>query len=114
MGGEWQIKFPGKRKSRHSFPVSVHDFLLQRAQPEQDATGSWIVGIDQTRVDIEARVDDDFLSGYGLNSGHALVVGADIALVLYGESTRKNLITHQFAGGAIGNTLCNQGVLAEE
>ncbi|KGT94941.1 guanosine kinase [Erwinia typographi] len=108
------MKFPGKRKSKHYFPVSARDPLLQQAQPEQEAMGSWIVGIDQTLVDIEAKVDDEFVARYGLSSGHSLVIADDVAEALYNELTRENLITHQFAGGTIGNTLHNYSVLADD
>lgn len=108
------MKFPGKRKSKHYFPVSARDPLLQIAQPEQEVSGSWIVGIDQTLVDIEANVDDDFVARYGLSSGHSLVIADDVAEALYAELTRESLITHQFAGGTIGNTLHNYSVLADD
>jgi inosine kinase len=108
------MKFPGKRKSKHYFPVSARDPLLQIAQPEQEVSGSWIVGIDQTLVDIEANVDDDFVARYGLSSGHSLVIADDVAEALYAELARENLITHQFAGGTIGNTLHNYSVLADD
>ncbi len=65
------MKFPGKRKSKHYFPVSARDPLLQSVLSEQE-NGSWVVGIDQTMVDIEAKVDDDFLARYGLSAGHSL------------------------------------------
>ncbi|MBK0032144.1 inosine/guanosine kinase [Erwinia sp. S43] len=108
------MKFPGKRKSKHYFPVSARDPLLQVAQPENEAANSWIVGIDQILVDIEAKVDDDFVRRYGLSVGHSLVIEDDVAQALYEELMRDNLITHQFAGGTIGNTLHNYSVLADD
>ena len=80
------MKFPGKRKSKHYFPVSARDPLLQATQQEQEE-GSWVVGIDQTLVDIEAKVDDGFLQRYGLSAGHSLVIDdvlADDRSVLLG------------------------------
>ncbi|MCK8290488.1 inosine/guanosine kinase [Erwinia amylovora] len=108
------MKFPGQRKSKHYFPVSARDPLLQSAQPENEAARSWIVGIDQILVDIEAKVDDEFFSRYGLSIGHSLVIADDVAEALYGELQRNNLIRHQFAGGTIGNTLHNYSVLADD
>lgn len=108
------MKFPGKRKSKHYFPVSARDPLIQQAQPDSEVTGSWIVGIDQTLVDIEAKVDDDFLARFGLSAGHSLVIDDDVAEALYAELNREALITHQFAGGTIGNTLHNYSVLADD
>ncbi|MDZ7279182.1 inosine/guanosine kinase [Pantoea eucrina] len=107
------MKFPGKRKSKHYFPVNARDPLLLAAQLEQEE-GSWVVGIDQTLVDIEAKVDDDFLQRYGLSAGHSLVIDDATAEALYSELMRDALITHQFAGGTIGNTLHNYSVLADD
>lgn len=107
------MKFPGKRKSKHYFPVSARDPLLQSVLSEQE-NGSWVVGIDQTLVDIEAKVDDDFLARYGLSAGHSLVIEDGVAEALYNELMEKALISHQFAGGTIGNTLHNYSVLADD
>ncbi|ADU68311.1 inosine/guanosine kinase [Pantoea sp. At-9b] len=107
------MKFPGKRKSKHYFPVSARDPLLQ-ATPQEQEEGSWVVGIDQTLVDIEAKVDEDFLQRYGLSAGHSLVIDDATAEALYRELMRDELISHQFAGGTIGNTLHNYSVLADD
>ena len=108
------MKFPGKRKSKHYFPVNARDPLLQQIQPENESSVSWVVGIDQTLVDIEAKVDDAFVARYGLSAGHSLVIEDDVAEALYQELVRNNLITHQFAGGTIGNTMHNYSVLADD
>ncbi|QDY41257.1 inosine/guanosine kinase [Candidatus Pantoea soli] len=107
------MKFPGKRKSKHYFPVNARDPLLQATQQEQEE-GSWVVGIDQTLVDIEAKVDDDFLQRYNLSAGHSLVIDDATAEALYRELMAQQLISHQFAGGTIGNTLHNYSVLADD
>jgi inosine kinase len=107
------MKFPGKRKSKHYFPVSARDPLLQVSQQIQEE-GSWVVGIDQTLVDIEAKVDEGFLQRYGLSAGHSLVIDDATAEALYNELLRDQLISHQFAGGTIGNTLHNYSVLADD
>ena len=108
------MKFPGKRKSKHYFPVSARDPLLQQIQPENETSAARVVGIDQTLVDIEAKVDDDFVKRYGLSAGHSLVIADDVAEALYRNWCVKNLITHQFAGGTIGNTMHNYSVLADD
>ncbi len=108
------MKFPGKRISKHYFPVSARDPLLHPAQPQADIANSWIIGIDQILVDIEAKVDDDFVARYGLSLGHSLVIEDEVAEALYHELVSRNLITHQFAGGTIGNTLHNYSVLADD
>ena len=87
------MKFPGKRKSKHYFPVNARDPLLQQFQPENETSAAWVVGIDQTLVDIEAKVDDEFIERYGLSAGHSLVIEDDVAEALYQELKQKNLIT---------------------
>ncbi|WP_145483239.1 inosine/guanosine kinase [Yersinia rohdei] len=108
------MKFPGKRKSKHYFPVNARDPLLQPALTENEVSTSYIVGIDQTLVDIEAKVDEDFIQRYGLSQGHSLVIEDEVAERLYQELTANELITHEFAGGTIGNTLHNYSVLADD
>lgn len=108
------MKFPGKRKSKHYFPVSARDPLLPRAIPESEETAAWIVGIDQTLVDIEARVDKAFIERFELSVGHSLVIEDDKAEALYQALSEQQLITHQFAGGTIGNTMHNYSVLADD
>lgn len=107
------MKFPGHRKSKHYFPVSARDPLLQTAPAVAELT-SPVVGIDQTMVDIEAKVDDAFLERYGLSRGHSLVIDNQVAEALYQELRQQRLISHQFAGGTIGNTLHNYSVLADD
>lgn len=77
------MKFPGKRKSKHYFPVDARDPLLQQIQQESETSAAWVVGIDQTLVDIEAKVDDAFVARYGLSAGHSLVIEDDVAEALY-------------------------------
>jgi inosine kinase len=108
------MKFPGKRKSKHYFPVNARDPLLQQIQPDNESNVAWVVGIDQTLVDIEAKVDEAFIVRYGLSAGHSLVIEDDVAEALYQELVRNDLITHQFAGGTIGNTMHNYSVLADD
>ncbi|SUC48250.1 Inosine-guanosine kinase [Providencia stuartii] len=111
------MKFPGQRKSKHYFPVSLRDPLLQPIKERLDDgenCQSYIVGIDQTLVDIEAKVDDAFIERYQLSKGHSLVIEDDVAEALYKELTSNALITHEYAGGTIGNTLHNYSVLADD
>ena len=108
------MKFPGQRKSKHYFPVHARDPLVSQAKPEKRLTKTQVIGIDQTLVDIEACVDDEFLDRYALSKGHSLVIDDDKAEALYSELRQNNLIAHEFAGGTIGNTLHNYSVLADD
>ncbi|MBT0719099.1 inosine/guanosine kinase [Rosenbergiella epipactidis] len=107
------MKFPGKRKSKHYFPVNARDPLLISVPVEADSMG-WLVGIDQTMVDIEAKVDDDFLSRYGLTGGYSFILEDDVSEALYQELRQRDLLSHQFAGGTVGNTLHNYSMLADD
>ncbi|GAL29090.1 inosine-guanosine kinase [Vibrio variabilis] len=86
---------------------------MSQAQSAPKLYRPTIVGVGQTIVDIEARVDDDFLAKYDLSKGHSLVLEESKADALYAELVEKELITHQFPGDTIGNTLHNYSVLAD-
>lgn len=100
------MKFPGQRKSKHYFPVNARDPLVAQIQQENPLARTHLVGVGQTIVDIEARVDDDFLQRHALSKGYSLV--------LYKELKERNLISHEYPGDTIGNTLHNYSVLADD
>jgi inosine kinase len=107
------MKFPGQRKSKHYFPVGRRDPLLAADKPFTMRSPAYIVGIDQTLVDIEARVDGDFLQRFGLSKGHSMLVSDATAEAMYRELVQHQLIESQFAGGTIGNTIHNYSVLSD-
>ncbi len=108
------MKFPGQRKSKHYFPVNKRDPLISASSEAAEAKGSFVVGIDQTLVDIEAKVPDEFITRYNLSKGHSLVIDDQVAEQLYNELKDNQLVTNEFAGGTIGNTLHNYSVLADD
>nr|prf inosine-guanosine kinase [Yersinia enterocolitica] len=79
------MKFPGKRKSKHYFPVNARDPLLQPAQTENEVSTSYIVGIDQTLVDIEAKSMRVFIARYGLSLRALFGYRDEVAERLYQE-----------------------------
>ncbi len=107
------MKFPGQRKSKHYFPTHARDPLVSQIQQTPKLKRPTIIGVGQTIVDIEARVDTDFLDKYELSKGHSLVLEESKADALYAELVEKGLITHQHPGDTIGNTLHNYSVLAD-
>ncbi len=107
------MKFPGQRKSKHYFPTHSRDPLVNQIHQTPKLSRPSIIGVGQTIVDIEARVDDDFLKCYDLSKGHSLVLEEEKADALYRELAEKNLITHEYPGDTIGNTLHNYSVLAD-
>ena len=108
------MKFPGRRKYTHFFPVSARDPLLNVVGLETFTHRTHMVGIDQTLVDIEARVDDAFLERHQLSKGHSLVVPSDAAQGIYDELKRREQPLREHAGGTVGNTLHNYSVLADD
>ncbi len=108
------MKFPGQRKSKHYFPVDARDPLTNELNPVIRPKNIHITGIDQTLVDIEAKVDDDFIARHGLRKGNSMLIDDAAAHALYEELKGKALVTNEFAGGTIGNTLHNYSTLADD
>jgi inosine kinase len=108
------MRFPGRRKHTHYFPVHARDPLLNRVGLEQPTHRTHVVGIDQTLVDIDARVPEELLARHGLAKGGSLVIPNERAATLYDELLGKKLISYEFAGGTVGNTLHNYSILADD
>lgn len=106
------MRFPGRRKHKHYFPVHARDPLFQHL-PEA-AVRTHVVGIDQTLVDIDARVPDELLARYGLPRGGSTVIDDARAAALYDELLTSGLISYEFAGGTVGNTLHNYSILSDD
>ncbi len=108
------MRFPGRRKHRHYFPVHARDPLFRHAGVEGPRVRTHVVGVDQTLVDIDARVGEDLLGRYQLAKGASTVIDRDRALRLYDELLASRLIAYEFAGGTVGNTLHNYSLLADD
>lgn len=107
------MKFPGQRKSKHYFPVDRRDPLISQNVELAERGKAYVIGIDQTLVDIEAHVDRDFLARYGLSCGHSVLISDEVAEQIYDELKSNNMVVSEFAGGTIGNTMHNYSVLAD-
>ncbi len=106
------MKFPGKRKTKHYFPVNE----AKRVAFENDlfVPGSmYIVGIDQLIVDIEGHIDFLTLESFQLKKGESVVESDELVEGVYRKLKTENKIIGEFAGGAIGNTLHNFSVLSD-
>ncbi len=107
------MKFPGRRKIKHYFPVNTHNrFDMESTVFGQAST--YVCGIDQNLVDITARVDDAVLRDFGLDKGASQWLDDDRANRLYHFLSEQQLIEDQFAGGTIGNALHNYSILADD
>ncbi|RBO79574.1 inosine/guanosine kinase [Marinomonas aquiplantarum] len=107
------MKFPGRRKLKHYFPVSQPKPILPSidVQPDKD---TYIVGLDETIVDVVANVSDEFLSQFSIHKGLSNLVDTDTASAIYRELAAQGCISDHFAGGTIGNTIHNYSVLADD
>ncbi|MBK9000522.1 MAG: inosine/guanosine kinase [Myxococcales bacterium] len=108
------MRFPGRRKHKHYFPVHERDPLLHHAGLDTAEAKIHVVGIDQTLVDIDASVPDELLDRYELPKGGSTIIASDRAAELYDELFSQGQISYEFAGGTVGNTLHNYSLLADD
>lgn len=108
------MRFPGRRKHKHYFPVHERDPLLQAAGLHGVKARTHVVGVDQTLVDIDARIPEELLARYDLPKGASTVIPNDRAAALYDELLTNERINYEFAGGTVGNTLHNYSLLADD
>lgn len=106
------MKFPGKRKKKHYFPVNEKGRIS--FDQELSDEGVYIVGIDQLLVDIEAHVDDTYLERFNLGKGGSHVLSEETCETIYNDLKKRDLINGEYAGGSIGNTLHNYSVLSDD
>jgi len=106
------MKFPGRRRHKHS--VEAKDPLTNQLNSTDRLQRSYITGIDQIVVDIEAKVDQAFLDEFQLRRGMSQVIDNDITNALYDRLKLDNMIDYEFAGGTVGNTMHNYSTLADD
>lgn len=108
------MRFPGRRKHKHYFPVHERDPLLHHAGVDVPEAKVHVVGIDQTLVDIDARVTEELLARYELPKGGSTMIPGERAAQLYDELFTQKQISYEFAGGTVGNTMHNYSLLADD
>lgn len=108
------MRFPGRRKHKHYFPVHARDPLFEHAGIDLPRAKTHVVGIDQTLVDIDARIPEELLARYELPKGGSTIIASELAARLYEELLADKLISYEFAGGTVGNTLHNYSLLADD
>lgn len=106
------MKFPGRRKTKHYFPVTER--TRESFNEEFARRGTvYVLGIDQLLVDIEIPVSEEFLMQHDFTKGQSFVIDDLLAEKIYTEFKEKNLISGEYPGGAVGNTLHNFSVLSD-
>lgn len=108
------MRFPGRRKHRHYFPIDKKDPLTHKLTDTVQLEHPYVVGLDQTIVDIEANVCSSVLEQFNLKKGLSQLVDSATAESLYNYLVEHDLINVQYAGGTIGNTMHNYSVLADD
>ncbi|OFZ20975.1 MAG: inosine/guanosine kinase [Bdellovibrionales bacterium GWB1_55_8] len=107
------MRFPGKRKSKHYFPVTEKGRVPFGTDLEKSGD-VYVVGIDQLLVDVEAHVDEDFLKTSGIPKGESVLLEDRTIDEIYLRLKEEERVRGEFAGGAIGNTIHNYSVLADD
>lgn len=107
------MKFPGRRKNKHYFPVTEKE-RIDVNMNYADEDSFHVVGIDQPLVDIECEVDDAFLANYSLIKGQSQLIDTRTCDQIYSLLKEQRKIKGEFAGGTVGNTLHNFCTLSEE
>jgi len=106
------MKFPGRRNTKHYFPVE--DKIRASFDDEIFRPGnSYVVGLDQLLVDIEIPVTDEFLIEHRFQKGESFIIDDELAEKIYWDHKQRGLITGEFPGGAVGNTLHNFSILSD-
>jgi len=109
------MRFPGKRKSKHYFPVADRGLpsFPEHAANEGDSD-VYVVGIDQLLVDIEAHVGPEWLERLGVMAGQSEVLADERVEAVHAALTDAGLVVGEYAGGSVGNTMHNYAVLADD
>ena len=105
------MKFPGRRKSKHYFPVSERGRVSFQ---ESSGAQVYVVGIDQLLVDVEARVDEEMLASLGITKGQSMLIDDATVDRVYTTLKEQGKVVGEFAGGSVGNTLHNYSVIADD
>ena len=107
------MKFPGRRKNKHYFPITEKDRVNVADHFSPDESFH-VVGIDQLLVDIECQVEDSFLEQYKLVKGQSQLIDHRVCDEIYQSLKAEKKIRGEFAGGTVGNTLHNFCTLSDE
>ena len=107
------MKFPGRRNTKHYFPVENKQARSSFDDEINRPGNVYVVGIDQLLVDIEIPVDDTFLSNHGFKKGESFIIDDALAEKIYWDNKNRGVITGEFPGGAVGNTLHNFSILSD-
>jgi inosine kinase len=107
------MKFPGRRNTKHYFPVEEKK---QRSSFDDEINrpgNVYVVGIDQLLVDIEIPVSDEFLASHHFKKSESFIIDDELAERIYWNFKDQGVITGEFPGGAVGNTLHNFSILSD-
>ncbi len=77
------MRFPGKRKIKHYFPINSRGKTNCERPSFSKRGNTYITGIAQVLVDIEAHVDESLLAEYDLQKGESLLIDDQTADNLY-------------------------------
>jgi inosine kinase len=106
------MKFPGKRKNKHYFPVS--DRGREPLENDFHQKGNvYIVGITQPIVDVEIKTTTEELQRRNFEKGQSFIINDEVADEVYNLAKNEGRIQGEFPGGSIANTLHNFSTLSD-
>ena len=112
MHFEGSMKFPGRRKTKHYFPITDKG-RVSLSTNFRNLSDVYVVGIDQLLVDIEIEVSDEFLENLNFKKAESFIIEDSLCEKIYRECKENGKISGEYPGGAVGNTLHNYSVLSE-
>jgi inosine kinase len=106
------MKFPGRRKTKHYFPVGDKGRVPLDNSFQKD-NQTYITGIEQLLIDVEVNVSEEFLERFGIIKSQSKVLEEHLVKEIF-SALEPDQIVAEFAGGTIGNTLHNYSVLTDD
>ena len=89
------MKFPGRRHTKHYFPVTDKG-RTSLSVPLEERSNIYVVGIDQLLVDIEIEVSFEFLEKYEFAKGQSFIISDELCDEIYYKSREKGLIRGEY------------------
>ncbi|MBL7664650.1 MAG: inosine/guanosine kinase [Bacteriovoracaceae bacterium] len=106
------MKFPGRRKNKHYFPVSERG--REALETDFHHKGNvYITGIIQPIVDIEITTTNEFLNQMNFKKCESFLVDDTIAEKIYNDAKNENRIRGEYPGETVANTLHNFSMLSD-
>lgn len=107
------MRFPGNRIARHYFPVRRPQTRSDVVRQEME--NRWyVLGLDQVIADVEVIGAEPLMQEFGIRRGESVMLPDEVHAHLIERLRNSGCPFRMLAGGAVGNTLHNYGMLSGE